>query len=71
MAKNGACFYSADGKLQGRDGCRMERVIGPCAKDNANAICTAGTKGACKKSGDYAKFIVVDRSKGFNCPKKF
>ncbi|MEO1397402.1 MAG: hypothetical protein AAFU56_00880 [Pseudomonadota bacterium] len=72
MASSGACFYDADGKLKGRDSCRADKVVTPCAKDNAKAMCTVGNKGACQKAGgDYSKFIVVDRSESFNCPKRF
>jgi len=71
MAKPGACFYNASGALKGRDSCRADKVITPCSKNNPSAMCKVGKRGSCQKTGDYTKFIIVDRSNGFNCPKKY
>ena len=70
-ARPGVCWYKADGSSAGRDGCRAGKVLTPCSAGNPNAKCVIGTRGQCKGNGDYKKYVVVDRSGGFNCPKKY
>jgi hypothetical protein len=46
-------------------------VLRPCSEGNKGAKCTIGTRGECKGKGDYKKYIVIDRTNGFNCPTRF
>lgn len=67
VSKPGVCWYDASGKRTGRDSCRASAMKDECSP---SATCTIGSSGSCSGIKKGVTYMVVDRSKGWTCPKQ-